>query len=69
MQNKAQLCKDCPNLRHRKVGYVSSVFYCGLVRGFDSGTGLGVYPWKTGPHPKCPLRKQTARAEKEDGNA
>lgn len=58
MQDK-QLCHDCKHLKGRNVGFVSSVYWCGLVGNGRAGTSIGILPWLKRPHPKCPLRKES----------
>src|SRR5690606_18305495 len=51
------LCSECKHLKTKKVGYVSSRSYCGLV-GDKGKNGIGVHPWLNKPHPKCPLKNK-----------
>mgnify|MGYP000956191735 CR=1 FL=1 len=53
-----QLCHNCNYLKSRNVGFVSTVFWCGLVGDGYSGTSIGVQPWIKRPHPKCPLQNK-----------
>jgi len=55
------LCKDCPHCRTKIVGFVSTRSFCMLSKGSEAaGTKLGVIPWASKPHPKCPLPKGQA---------
>jgi hypothetical protein len=31
MEMGNQLCKDCPHLKSRQAGYITTIFWCGLV--------------------------------------
>lgn len=51
-----QLCKDCPHLKSRQTGAITTVYWCGLVEDGRKGTSIGCHPWIEKQHPKCPLR-------------
>ena len=50
-------CADCPHMKSRSIGYVSTLFWCGLVGNGWHGTSLGIRPWYNRRHPKCHLTK------------
>ena len=51
-----RLCRDCPHLKSAKTGAVGERYWCGPTGDGWNGEALGVYPWKSKPHPKCPLK-------------
>ena len=51
-----QLCKDCPHLKSRQAGIITTIYWCGLVGDGRKGASIGCRPWIEKPHPKCPLR-------------
>lgn len=52
------LCTDCSHLKGKRVGIVSSVYWCAVSPKDKSGKQLGIKPWMKKPHPKCPLKIQ-----------
>ena len=53
------LCKDCSYLKSKPVGRLSARYWCNASKGSSvKGTKLGVFPWATKEHPKCPLNKR-----------
>ena len=56
MKMGKQLCKDCPHLKSRQAGIITTIYWCGLVGDGRKGTSIGCHPWIEKPHPKCPLR-------------
>lgn len=51
------LCRDCKHLKSKRVGYVSRVFYCGIVG--DRQNGIGIDPGYMKVHPRCPLKNKS----------
>ena len=56
MEMGKQICKDCPHLKSRQAGIITTIYWCGLVGDGRKGTSIGCHPWIEKPHPKCPLR-------------
>ena len=54
---KKLLCKNCPHCKYKRTGYISYSYWCGLTGDGWNGKAVGVYPWMTKPHQKCPLYK------------
>ena len=61
-----QLCKDCPHLKSRQAGIITTIYWCGLVGDGRKGTSIGCHPWIEKPHPKCPLRDMRKEDEKNE---
>lgn len=52
------LCRDCHYLKCTNTGAISERYWCGLTGDGWNGKALGVYPWRSKPHPKCPLKEK-----------
>ena len=63
MKMRNKLCKDCTHLKARQAGYITTIFWCGLVGDGRRGTSIGCHPWIEKPHPKCPLRNMIKEDE------
>jgi len=52
-----QLCKNCPYIKSKMVGVVSTVFWCSISkRNKKNGRYMSVKPWCKKSNPKCPLK-------------
>ena len=52
-----RLCRDCKHLKYKQVGYITTVYWCGISKKKKNGLKLGVHPWLDKSHPKCPIAK------------
>ena len=53
------LCANCKYVKSKSVGFISSIYWCGLSQGSTlKRTKLGVQPWRRSEHPKCPLKNK-----------
>lgn len=59
------LCKNCPQCKTVGVGYISTRSWCKLSKPDAAGRYLGLEPWRSKPHPKCPLMARLKENYKE----
>lgn len=53
-ERKRRLCSNCIHCKSKPVGLISTTYWCEL-------NGMGLHPWFTTPHPKCPVKNKVSQ--------